>query len=242
MRAALALLLATAALATAQPDPSPVPGKPQATPEAPPAPEVLALEGIKAFEAGDLDTGRTKLQALLAREPENLIGLVNLGSLEYQAGRLAEAETLLRKATRIDPGSFPAWITLGVVAYEAGKDDLALAALAQALLLEPSNPKVRVALGITLGRKRWYNGAAMELQKAVEMDDTLVDAHFNLAVVYLQMNPPSPELARHHYERALKLGAERDSVVEKQLNRSKEKTGRADSPAPSSPSPVPAEN
>jgi len=229
-RRVFAMLIAPAVLAVAEPAPSPTPGP---SPAATPSPAILALEGIKAFEAGDLDAGRRKFEALLAQEPENMIGLVNLGSLEYRAGRLEEAEKTLRKATRIDPDSFPAWLTLGVVAYEAGRDDLALASLAQALLIEPSNPKARVALGVTLGRKGWYTGAAMELQQALKLDDTLVDAHFNLAVIYLQQTPPAPELARHHYESALKLGAERDSVVEKQLSRSKEKTDRAESPAQS---------
>ena len=88
--------------------------------------------------------------------------------------------------------------------------------------LEPKNAKAHNYLGVTLGRKGWRDGAEAELQRALELDENLADAHFNLAVVYLQENPPLVELARRHYYRARDLGAAPDSLVEKQINGSKE--------------------
>lgn len=75
---------------------------------------------------------------------------------------------------------------------------------------------------MTIGRKGWRDGAESELLKAVELDETYADAHFNLAVIYLQRVPPATALARRHYQRAVELGAPPDSVVEKQLDRGKE--------------------
>ena len=43
------------------------------------------------------------------------------------------------------------------------------------------------------------------------------DAHFNLALMYLDRKPPALELARRHYEKAVSLGAEKDEVVEEKL-------------------------
>jgi TPR repeat protein len=43
------------------------------------------------------------------------------------------------------------------------------------------------------------------------------NAHFNLAVMYANTEPPSLELARKHYEMAKSLGAEPDSVMERRL-------------------------
>jgi len=180
-------------------------------------------EGVAAFQRGDYKTGREFLQKALELDPNHPITLVNLGSLEYRDGQLEEAEKHLRKATRVAPESFAAWMTLGVVAYEARKDDLALAALAQAVLLEPSNAQAHAYLGVTLGRKGWLDGAEASLARAVQLDETSRDAHFNLAVILLQRNPPSVELARKHYLRARELGAESDSLIEKQLELSKEK-------------------
>ncbi len=182
----------------------------------------LALEGVTAFEKGDLDTGRAKFQKVLDADPDNIVALVNLGSLEYRAGHLEEAQKWLRQATRAKPDTFAAWLTLGVVANEAGKLDVALAALAQAVLLDPSNAKAHSYLGVVVGRKGWKDGAEAELRRALELDDTYADAHFNLAITYLQQNPPAVELARRHYRRALELGAKPDSLVEKELGNSKE--------------------
>lgn len=184
--------------------------------------DVLTLEGVRAFEQKDLVAAREKFQQALKINPDHVIALVNLGSLEYRSGRLEEAETALRRATRLSPESIPAWLTLGVVAYEVGKLDLALAALSQSVLLDPANAKARSYLGVTVGRMGWRDGAESELLKAIELDETYADAHFNLAVIHLQRVPPVTELARRHYERAVELGAPRDSVVEKQLDRSKE--------------------
>jgi Tfp pilus assembly protein PilF len=72
-------------------------------------------------------------------------------------------------------------------------------------------------LGVTIGQKGWYSGAEDEMRKAIEIDPSYAEAHFNLAVFYLQRNPPAIELARRHYERALELGAPPDPDVEKSL-------------------------
>ena len=186
------------------------------------SPDQLNVRGIAAFEKNDLATGRTLFRQVLQMRPDSLIALLNLGSLEYRAGRLVEAASLLTRAARVEPRSVAAWLTLGVVSCEQGKIDAAIAALAQAVLLEPENVKAHSYFGVTLGRKGWLDGAEAELLRAIELDDNYRDAHFNLAVVYLQRTPPSLELARRHYRHALELGASPDSLVEKQLNVSQE--------------------
>jgi len=178
----------------------------------------ITAQGIGALEKGDLDTGRAKFQEALSIDPDNVVALVNLGSLEDRAGHRDVAEKILGKATQVAPRTVAAWLTLGVVTCEEGKLDAALAALAQAVLLDPSNAKAHSYLGVTIGRKGWLDGAEAELQRAIELDETCRDAHFNLAVIYLQRNPPAVELSRRHYRRALELGAASDSLVEKQLN------------------------
>ena len=184
--------------------------------------KALAVRAIAAFEKGDVATGRELFGKILDADANNLVALVNLGSLEYRAGHPEEAEKLLGRATRVEPRSVPAWLTLGVVACERGQLDAALAALAQTVFLDPLNVKAHSYFGVVLGRKGWLDGAEAELQRAIELDGTYRDAHFNLAVVYLQRNPPAVELARRHYQRALELGAPADSLVEKQLNVRKE--------------------
>src|SRR5258708_38214695 len=109
------------------------------------------------------------------------------------------------------------WLRLGVVYFDQEKLDYALAALAQAVVLEPKDARAHHYLGVTLGKKGWYLGAEDEMRKAIELQPDYPEAHFNLAVFYLQRNPPAVELARRHYQKALNLGAAPDAQVEKSL-------------------------
>ena len=70
---------------------------------------------------------------------------------------------------------------------------------------------------MTIGRKGWYFGAEDEMRKAIELAPDYPEAHFNLAVFYLQRTPPAVELARRHYQKALDLGAAPDPQVAKSL-------------------------
>ena len=45
------------------------------------------------------------------------------------------------------------------------------------------------------------------------------DAHFNLALLYLERTPPPIEMARRHYFFAIDLGAPRDEEIEKRLKK-----------------------
>ena len=57
------------------------------------------------------------------------------------------------------------------------------------------------------------------MRKAIELQPNYTEAHFNLAVFYLQRTPPAVELARRHYQKALDLGASPDAQLEKSLER-----------------------
>ena len=106
-------------------------------------------------------------------------------------------------------------MTLGILYLDRNRLDEALAALTQATLYDPRNARAHNYLGVVVGRKGWIDGAQVELRRAVEIDPNYSDAHFNLAVFYLEGKPPSLELARRHYYRALELGAEPDPELEK---------------------------
>lgn len=73
--------------------------------------------------------------------------------------------------------------------------------------------------GVTGALMRYQQASAAEtaFRKALQADPGFADAHANLATVYLTQQPPSVELARWHYKKALAAGAPRNPDLEKKL-------------------------
>lgn len=176
-----------------------------------------AAQGNAAFARKDYPAARKAYQRVLDLVPDNLLGIVNLGVVEFSSGDKAKAEELLKKAVRIRMETAAAWLTLGIIYMDQDRFDEALAALSQAVLYDPRNPRARNYLGVVIGRNGWVDGAQFELRRAVELDPAYADAHYNLAAFYLQDKPPSVELARRHYYRAIELGAKPDPEIENTL-------------------------
>jgi tetratricopeptide (TPR) repeat protein len=194
------------------------PGKKKASEEA----QKIASQALVEFAKNDLVAARKQFLRVLELAPGNVPTLINLGLLEYRAKKYDEAEKQLKRVVRIEPESGLGWLILGVVYYDQNKLDAALAALAQAVLYEPKDARAHHYFGVTIGRKGWYLGAEDEMRKAIALAPDYPEAHFNLAVFYLQRTPPAVELARRHYQQALDLGAAPDPQVEKSLAEPKE--------------------
>lgn len=191
------------------------PGKKKVSEEA----QKIAARALAAFKKGDLAAAKKDFEKVFELAPNNAATAINLGLIEYRQGasHYAEAEKWLTKAVHAAPEAGPAWLLLGVIAYDQDKLDAALAALAQAVLLEPKDPRAHHYLGVTIGKKGWYSGAEDEMRKAIELDPDYAEAHYNLALFYLERVPPSIELARRHYQKAISLGAAPDAQIEKTL-------------------------
>jgi Flp pilus assembly protein TadD len=190
------------------------PGEKKAPDEA----QKIAKRALAALAQGDLDSAKRDFLAVLQLAPDNVTTTINLGLIEYRQKNYAKAEHLLTHAVRVQPENGLGWLLLGVIEYDQDKLEAALAALTQAALWEPKNAMVHNYLGVTVGKKGWYSAAEDETRKAIELQPDYTEAHFNLAVFYLQRNPPAVELARRHYQKALELGAARDPDVEQRLN------------------------
>lgn len=189
------------------------PGQKKASDEA----QKIAASALAAFKKGDLVGAKKDFEKVLELAPGNPSTLINLGLIEYRLKHYPAAEKWLTQAVRSAPDAGLAWLILGIIAYDSDRLDAALAALAQAVLLEPKDPRSHHYLGVTIGKKGWYSGAEEEMRKAIELDPNYAEAHFNLAVFYLQRVPPATELARRHYQKAIALGAAEDEAIAKTL-------------------------
>ena len=215
-RAACALLLGPLAFSYAAP--KAVRAKP-AVPSATPAPAItqehqtaqqIYEAAVKDFAGDNLEAAKIGFQKVLAIAAENPPALINLALIAQRRQQGAEAEKLLRRVIQKDATNATAWLLLGVGAYERNELEAAHAHLAQAVLYAPEDARAHRYLGATFGRRGWYIAGEVELRRSLELDPKSGDAHFNLAMIYMERVPPSVELARRHYQRALELGVPPD--------------------------------
>jgi tetratricopeptide (TPR) repeat protein len=110
---------------------------------------VAALE-----QAGGRAEARESYRALLARWPENLVGLIGLGNVEYIQQDVAAAERAFRRASEAHPQSGIAWNNLAHVLAVLGRLAEAESAARTAVALAgPTLPEARNTLEAILARR-----------------------------------------------------------------------------------------
>ncbi len=179
----------------------------------------LAREAKESFDRGHYKDAEKQYQDILAKSPNNLYSLSNLGVVFFRNGKLKAAELTLKKAIAIAPKDEFTHTTLGIVYYRQSKFDDALSELTKSLAINPKSATAHNYLGITASQKGWQEAAEKEMLEAIASNPEYADAHFNLAVVYSTSQPPAKGLARRHYEKALALGAQPDPTLDKLLGR-----------------------
>ena len=197
------------------------PASPESFSEKPRIPEEfkeVAAKATSLYNEKKFDEAAAAYEQILAKYPQSIYALSNLGVVRFQQQKYPEAEKPLREAIRVAPNDAFSHSVLGIVLVQQEKYDDAIQVLSRAVALDPNDAKTRNYLGISSSRKGLQEAAEQECRKAIELDDSYGDAHFNLAVIYATQNPPSKELAKRHYNRALELGVPKDAELEKLLN------------------------
>ena len=197
------------------------PASPESFSEKPRIPDEfkdVAAKATSLYNEKKFDEAATAYEQILAKYPQSIYALSNLGVVRFQQQKYPEAEKPLREAIRVAPNDAFSHSVLGIVLVQQEKYDDAIQVLSRAVALDPNDAKTRNYLGISSSRKGLQEAAEQECRKAIELDDSYGDAHFNLAVIYATQTPPSKELAKRHYNRALELGVPKDAELEKLLN------------------------
>jgi Tfp pilus assembly protein PilF len=183
-------------------------------PAVPPEIIGLARDAKEQFERGNYREAEKIYEKAMAKAPNNLYVLSNLGVVRFRQQKYKLALESFNKAVAIAPEDDFSHCTMGIVRYQMGEFDNAIQALTRALAINPKNATAHNYLGITASQKGWQEAAQKELETATELDPNYADAHFNLAVVFGTQSPPNKDLARKHYKRAIELGAEPDNALE----------------------------
>ena len=190
-------------------------------PPIPDAAKATAIQASKESTQAQLATAEKNYQHLLALAPHSTEYLNHLAAVEIHLNKPKEADLLLHQSLKERLENPLAWLLLGTMYLDEHRNEEAFAALVQAALYDPKNARVQHYLGIAAGRKHWNEVSEASLRKAVELDPSYADAQFNLAVYYLQRNPPATEVARRHYQQALDLGAPHDPTMDAALKQTK---------------------
>ena len=188
-----------------------------------------AQNAADLFKNGKFDESAAKYQSIIDKYPESLYAWSNLGVVRFQQGKFEEALKALQQAVKLSPTDAFSYSNLGIVYYQLGQYENAIDALNSAKALDPSDAKTHNYLGCACSQKGWQEVAEKEFRKAIELDPNFGDAHFNLALVYATSKPPSLELARREYNRALELGIAKDARLEKLLGNTTSSTSAASS-------------
>jgi tetratricopeptide (TPR) repeat protein len=154
---------------------------------------------------------------VLDSSPDNYFVLSNLAVTQIQANKLPAALLALQKALEIVPGDIYASINLANVYCRQGRLDESIDMLKEVLKVDPQNAVANNYMAVALGRKGDMKAAEEYFRRSITVDDKYPNAHFNLAVMYVNSDPPSYALAKKHYEIAKSLGAEPDTVMERRL-------------------------
>ena len=123
---------------------------------------------------------------------------------DRRAGDLAEARNALEEAIRIDPWFVEARLELAEILKEIGDTEAALGASRAAVASAPDHVSARFRHAVALRQSGRIDEAIAEYENALRLDETLAEAHYNLAVLYLQERR-QPEMATRHFRRFIEL-------------------------------------
>jgi hypothetical protein len=183
----------------------------------PPGAGALMTEAARAEMERDYSKAAEKYQEILRQDENNVYVLAHLASAQFALNQLAECEKTVTRALAADPDDAPSLYLLGILRYRQEKLDAALDALSRSAKYNPTNAVTQNYLGCVLADKGLRAAAETAFRKALASEPDYPDAHFNLAFVYAEEKPPSDDLARWHYQRAMDLGHAKSQELEKLL-------------------------
>jgi tetratricopeptide (TPR) repeat protein len=181
----------------------------------------LVAGAQRDFSAGSYQQAEQKYLEVLRHDDKNVSTLANLATIQLEMGHLDDAEKNLKSALAVAPDDAFSLSILGNLKFRQAKYDEALDALSRAAKADPQNPEIQNFLGLTLSEKGMRSAAEAAFRKAVILKPDYGGAQNNLAVFYLTQQPPSLELARWHYQKALAAGFPRNPEMEKMMDAKK---------------------
>jgi tetratricopeptide (TPR) repeat protein len=121
--------------------------------------------------------------------PSTMTSAHNLASLFYRQGRLDEAEPLLRDVLQEEPANRAAKLGLADLFTAQGRFADAEALLKEMMAADPNDAQALMRFGLMKSRMQRPNEALEPLEKAVQVNPSLLDARAELGFLLFRGDP-----------------------------------------------------
>lgn len=170
----------------------------------------------RAFSNGRFLAAREVFESILDQHPGHVETMLNLGVVHVKNEDIPLAISSFNDALVIRGDNLPfAHFMLGVCHYRVSDLENSKMSLQRAVDLDNGNAKAFVFLGNVAGREERDDQAEAHFKTAIQIDPTLSDPYYNLAVIYLRKG--MKEEALKYYQEALKRGADPNLEFEASL-------------------------
>lgn len=173
----------------------------------------------KLFERGSIPQAEAIFKDVLQDSPEDLDANMGLAYCYYQNSLYSAALRISESLSQTHADNPEVYRLLGLSAWRCGDLQLATQAFEKGLELSPGDASLHNYLGVVNFSQGDFETARRQFVLAVELDDELIEANYNLAVLYSTPEKNDLKQARKHYEKAIQLGRNKNESLEKKIYR-----------------------
>lgn len=170
----------------------------------PSEPEFIYLYGAATLQIGRLNEAEEYLARYVEMRPQDVRGCVALGiTLVSQPAKLTAGQGRLEQCLAAHPSSFEAAFQLGLSYKDHGESEKAIPLFERSLKLAPNFVPGLRELGTLQLQAGQTSAARASLEKAVSIDPTDANTHFQLSRLYNLIG--ETDLAKVHFEKYKEL-------------------------------------
>jgi tetratricopeptide (TPR) repeat protein len=148
---------------------------------------LLSIRLVQFYiDVQDYENAEVMCRRVLERVPDDASLWIILATLYQQLDRHEDAADALAKAESLAPESLEDFEGLLRVAEMANDRIMTIDVLKKLAEMNPTSPQVQLRLGMTLARINNGKDAQAALEKALELDPSMVQARSILGIVYLE--------------------------------------------------------
>lgn len=159
---------------------------------------------LQHHRTGRLQEAESLYRLILARQPDHVDAIQNLGIIAQQMGRCDLAVELIGRAVTLRPDYAEAQSNLGDAFRRNGQLDQAIAACRAAIALKPDLAEAHNNLASALSRKGRFKEAVAECRRAIELKDGTPEIYNNLGIALAGEQQFEEAIAALHHAIALR--------------------------------------